>query len=1004
METGKRAGMSLLVSCLAGGNIAAAQGPVRPQAVAYSFVLDLAGTPLGEIPTAIKQTKGMLEVVMNAGQPMLKASASSEFTITLPQPLPQVFTLEFDLVPKACCNPQDLSFEGTATINQGAGSAHVLWDSDGYLAIIGGGPNNYEAPMPEDLRTSLPGVLTSVVAIVEGPTIKLYTNGRRMYTLDRTFARGRVLRVFLGGQDDNQQAVYLAGLRISAGAMAPTTIATNPTPPPGQPTAAPPPPAPPPGTQQTLTKPTQTLPVVPPPPPALPPGSPTGPTATMTSALNTSPVGPTAFSAFSLTGATGYGIGLQWIEAPNATSYRVYRGTTPSSTVSPGSGISGQVISVLDLTRLVTVPGARLALDALTYPATTYAYWVEAVFADGSVSLPSTTQTVTEGSPHQYTLLWPHNLRATVSPTMSTLVTSLQAGTPLSLRGGSVTMPGSNVTWTWDPAGSVFGYEIEWSVVDNGVTLVFGRERVAADWSGMPGGPITVTPVAKGIPAGKTVRFCVAFYSDPDPTKPLDPNSGPCVTSQTPAAVPTNNIVQGGPISPRGTVTVMSTGAPPWFVDVQGSGTVANVAWASPSVPQPANYTYSVSRALAGTTAWTLLTPAPVTSFRLQDILPDPTRTYTYQVRATAPDGTFGTASADYTPVPPADPAGFTAKQIGDGEVELRWIAVANVTQYRISGPGAGNGVTVAGTIDLSGRYHKVTGVPVGQQTWTIASVYTPGGVLTTAAGWPKATATVAALSGRYRVTLLGFEVNRATLMDWGTDGRGDEVFLSAFVTSVHRVTLAQGAQGIIQSVVYGDVLGQPQREMAGTISPQGGLKTGDSYPLSGGGSWPVVVPQKDRLPMLLWEGPLVAGADVLLIHPAIWESDVAAAGGSSGSFPTWVTGVTAAFPKTWAGAAVAAEMNSPGLRWIRGPDLSFSLQAPIDHPIGMERINSLGVALGYTQPVLVMTREKIESVLSAPQTVGGLAPGIVTVPVRDAFADDYNGHYTMYLRVERVP
>jgi hypothetical protein len=55
----------------------------------------------------------------------------------------------------------------------------------------------------------------------------------------------------------------------------------------------------------------------------------------------------------------------------------------------------------------------------------------------------------------------------------------------------------------------------------------------------------------------------------------------------------------------------------------------------------------------------------------------------------------------------------------------------------------------------------------------------------------------VAPLSGRYRVTLLGFEVNRATLFDFGTDGRGDEVYLSAFVTSVNRVTLAQGAQGV---------------------------------------------------------------------------------------------------------------------------------------------------------------------------------------------------------------
>ena len=72
---------------------------------------------------------GNLEVALKNGVPMLKASALSEFRIALPpgQVLPRDFTLEFDLVPKRGSNPQDLSFEGTPTINQDVGSAHVLW-------------------------------------------------------------------------------------------------------------------------------------------------------------------------------------------------------------------------------------------------------------------------------------------------------------------------------------------------------------------------------------------------------------------------------------------------------------------------------------------------------------------------------------------------------------------------------------------------------------------------------------------------------------------------------------------------------------------------------------------------------------------------------------------------------------------------------------------------------------------------------------------------------------
>ena len=84
----------------------------------------------------------------------------------------------------------------------------------------------YQATMPGDLRESLPGQLTQIVASFSGETVKLYTNGRRLYTLtERRFARGRVIRVFLGGQDDGDQAVYLARLRVTAGAA--TTIASG---------------------------------------------------------------------------------------------------------------------------------------------------------------------------------------------------------------------------------------------------------------------------------------------------------------------------------------------------------------------------------------------------------------------------------------------------------------------------------------------------------------------------------------------------------------------------------------------------------------------------------------------------------------------------------------------------------------------------------------------------------------------------------------------------------
>ena len=81
--------------------------------------------------------------------------------------------------------------------------------------------------MPEDFQVILPAALTEVTASFEGNTVKLYTNGRRLFTLtDRKFARGKTLRLSLGGQDDGDQAVYLAKLRIATNSPRPAAPTT----------------------------------------------------------------------------------------------------------------------------------------------------------------------------------------------------------------------------------------------------------------------------------------------------------------------------------------------------------------------------------------------------------------------------------------------------------------------------------------------------------------------------------------------------------------------------------------------------------------------------------------------------------------------------------------------------------------------------------------------------------------------------------------------------------
>lgn len=244
--------------------------PQPPPGVAHSagfvpasrtvFDLNLATEVIGEFPKSVKLLKGNAELVLKNGTRMLQATSASEFLINLPEFLPQDFTVELSLVPKAGGGPPpDVSVEGTRTINQDVASAHLLWQAQGYLAVIGGAQDNYETPMPEQLTTTLPGVLTQVGVSFEGSTVKLYTNGRRLYTLDRKFARGRVLRVSLGGTDASDGVVYLAGLRIASNSPPVTGFSNAPAgfvpgsrvlydlnapPPPPPPPGQPPPPQP----------------------------------------------------------------------------------------------------------------------------------------------------------------------------------------------------------------------------------------------------------------------------------------------------------------------------------------------------------------------------------------------------------------------------------------------------------------------------------------------------------------------------------------------------------------------------------------------------------------------------------------------------------------------------------------------------------------------------------------------------------------------------------------
>jgi hypothetical protein len=282
-----------------------------------------------------------------------------------------------------------------------------------------------------------------------------------------------------------------------------------------------------------------------------------------------------------------------------------------------------------------------------------------------------------------------------------------------------------------------------------------------------------------------------------------------------------------------------------------------------------------------------------------------------------------------------------------------------------------------------------------------VASWYEPGGLLINWQSWPKAGTTVVAHSGRYRVTVIGFSVGEQTFDDnW--DGRGDEVYLAAYAGFKDRRNATLGPRGYVRSIVYGDVWNQADRISAGSVSDAGGLKTGDSYPLGGGYIIPAAGPETDRIPLMIWEGPLTDAAEELLIVPTVWESDK-----KDTYFTRWWQALDQVFPSMFDDKAVSDELPSSSFHPIVARELDLGIPTPAqgnDRPLNMR---PAGAAIWLRQPAVVLTREKIESALSSPYSLGGGIPvGVIPVAMVD-YADDYlgvRGAYTMYLRVQRVP
>jgi hypothetical protein len=271
----------------------------------------------------------------------------------------------------------------------------------------------------------------------------------------------------------------------------------------------------------------------------------------------------------------------------------------------------------------------------------------------------------------------------------------------------------------------------------------------------------------------------------------------------------------------------------------------------------------------------------------------------------------------------------------------------------------------------------------------------------------PAAAPPAAPATGRYRVSLVGFQANHTT---WDNalqlDGKGDEVFVSSDVKFLDATgaSIVPGLEPTLRSYIYGDVNGQtaPNRRQAGALSNLGGIGDGNSYPAS---PWAGVPDTRDPLaiPMVLWQGTLVRGQNSVIVTPTIWEYDGSNAAGAFDAWVSWAQRTATALRdnKTF-GDMVGAQAVQIADLTVLGAGVALDLRQSVigqdaDRPVGM-KFN--GTQAEFRPQSLVLTYDGVERLFA--QQVGALPLGVYPIEYRDA--PQWWGDYTLYIKVEHLP
>jgi OmpA-OmpF porin, OOP family len=179
------------------------------------FFTDYSEDQVGNFPERLEFHSGNMEVVELDGQRWIRSTSTGEFSIPLPEVLPDKFTIEIDVIHRKAGDGAAFLLNGGSKREMYRESTRIDWGTDGVGVL---GDKGGQKPMTNDeaARERYRGKPAQVKILADGKYIKVFMDERRLANVPNTiFNRANALTLVADGQSE-ENPVFIGKIRVAA--------------------------------------------------------------------------------------------------------------------------------------------------------------------------------------------------------------------------------------------------------------------------------------------------------------------------------------------------------------------------------------------------------------------------------------------------------------------------------------------------------------------------------------------------------------------------------------------------------------------------------------------------------------------------------------------------------------------------------------------------------------------------------------------------------------------